>query len=71
MSLIFHIRLHTNMTPIYLQSAAMLSAPVVLLASMTIPSTSATPLLLRVLGAVQLYGVAAAYTLKVCELTLT
>eukprot|EP00242_Pyramimonas_sp_CCMP2087_P000101 CAMPEP_0198197132 /NCGR_PEP_ID=MMETSP1445-20131203/716_1 /TAXON_ID=36898 /ORGANISM="Pyramimonas sp., Strain CCMP2087" /LENGTH=341 /DNA_ID=CAMNT_0043866301 /DNA_START=419 /DNA_END=1444 /DNA_ORIENTATION=- len=45
-------------------SAAMLSAPVVLLASMTIPSTSATPLLLRVLGAVQLYGVAAAYTLK-------
>eukprot|EP00240_Pyramimonas_obovata_P002243 CAMPEP_0118928404 /NCGR_PEP_ID=MMETSP1169-20130426/5659_1 /TAXON_ID=36882 /ORGANISM="Pyramimonas obovata, Strain CCMP722" /LENGTH=450 /DNA_ID=CAMNT_0006870359 /DNA_START=62 /DNA_END=1414 /DNA_ORIENTATION=- len=45
-------------------SAAMLLAPGILLEYMQVPFTAATPLFLRVLGAVQLYGVTASYVLK-------
>lgn len=48
------------------QSALFLAAPKMVLNAMsTIPSTSATPLLLRVLGAVQLMAAAATWVLKV------
>ena len=43
----------------------MLLAPEKLLEYMLVPFTVATPLFLRVLGAVQLYGAAAAYVLRV------
>ena len=47
----------------------MLFAPGMLLEYMLVPYTAATPLLLRVMGAVQLYGAAASHMLKVdiCE----
>ena len=48
------------------QSAMFLAAPQKVLSAMsTIPSTAATPLLLRVLGAVQLMAAAATWVLKV------